>query len=54
MKELLAEYKKKYKKIAIVSHFCILNALLAEKFHKNGDIVNKQHILNAHPYFASI
>lgn len=36
IKELLAEYKKKYKKIAIVSHFYTLTMLRGSKFDEMG------------------
>lgn len=36
IKDLLVEYKKKYKKIAIVSHFYTIATLTATKFNEIG------------------
>jgi hypothetical protein len=51
---LLAEYRKKYKKIAIVSHFYTIATLTASQFNENGEIVDFPEILNATPIFTSL
>lgn len=38
IKELLAEYRKKYSKIAVVSHFYTIGTLRARKFTENGEV----------------
>jgi hypothetical protein len=36
IKELLRKYRQKYKKIAIVSHFELLESLLAKSYNEIG------------------
>jgi broad specificity phosphatase PhoE len=47
MKQILAEYSKKYKKIAIVSHYHIVQCLLSEKFDAKGNVIDSRWISNA-------
>lgn len=47
MKQILAEYSKKYKNIAIVSHYHIVQCLLSEKFDAKGNVVDSRWISNA-------
>lgn len=54
MKLILAEYSKKYNKIAIVSHYHIVQCLLSEKFDQDGKVVNSTWISNAVPLRASL
>jgi broad specificity phosphatase PhoE len=51
---LLAEYKKKYKKIAVVSHYNTITALIASKYDEKGQALNIPDIPNASPYYLSI
>lgn len=54
MKQILIEYSKKYKKIAIVSHYHIVQCLLCEKFDAEGKVVDSKWISNAKPIKASL
>lgn len=54
VKQILAEYKKKYKKIAIVSHFEVLESLLAKGYDHNGQTSQIQNFPNAVPFLRSI
>ena len=53
-KQIICEYHKKYKKIAVVSHFYICRTLIAEEFASDGEIVNPKIIFNAVPYRTSV
>ena len=54
LKDILVEKNKKYKRIAIVSHYYIVRTLLAEEFMENGEIINPKIIQNAEPYHCSL
>lgn len=54
VKQLLVEYKKKYKKIAIVSHFHVVIALIADGYNEEGEVINPPLIRNATPIYAKI
>lgn len=54
MKQILVEYNKKYKKIAIVSHYHIVQCLLSKKFDEEGKVVNSIWISNAEPMRTSL
>lgn len=54
IKDLLQEYRKKYKKIAMISHYNTITALIAQEYDAMGQAVNIPHIPNASPYYLNI
>jgi broad specificity phosphatase PhoE len=54
IKDLLQEYRKKYKKIAVVSHYNTITSLIAKEYDPIGKAVNIPHIPNASPYYLNI
>ena len=54
IKDLLKEYRKKYKKIAVVSHYNTITALIASEYDAQGQAVSNPDIPNAYPYYLSI
>ncbi len=54
MKQVLNEYRKTYKRIALVSHFEVLGALLAKGFNEHGEVNEFYMLENAKPMYKSI
>jgi broad specificity phosphatase PhoE len=54
VKELLREYSKTYKRIAVVSHFFTIKYLNATEFNEFDEPVNKVHMGNCGIFTATL
>lgn len=54
MKKLLTEYRKKYEKIAVISHYQLVVALIAEGYDEEGEVIKPPLIHNVDPIYIQI
>jgi hypothetical protein len=54
LKEMLDQYRKMYKRIAIVTHFEVLESLLAKGYNEMGETSQIQMFPNATPFMRWI
>ena len=54
IKAMLREYKKQYKKIAIVTHYYTIEYISAVEYKSNGSPKYYIDIENCKPYYASV
>lgn len=54
MKEALKTYREKHNKIALVSHYHVIQVLLAEGFGKASEVLNPVDTVNAKPYWRNL
>ena len=51
---MLKEYKERYRRIAVVSHWYILTTMLSRKFGEDGANLDYDDVKNCVPYFVNL
>lgn len=54
LKQILSEYREKYKTIVVVAHYYTIEFIKSTGFREDGNLQEYQGIINCYPYYEKL